>query len=89
MLPSDEWQVIPLHWHAFATLPRCDSTPDAVLRDPYAVASWVAERTRGAELWHAHFRIASRGDSIRHHEVIVVSVTNEQCIYDCAIQSGS
>lgn len=59
MLPSDEWHLVPMHWHAFTSRPLTpDRSPDASLHDPYAVASWIAERSE-ANLWQEHFHIAS------------------------------
>ena len=58
-LPSDEWQNPPVHWHAYLDrrepstpardaerVDRRERPPDAVLRSPYAVATWIDKRTR-------------------------------------------
>jgi hypothetical protein len=65
LLPSDEWQAAGVHWHAFAEIReretaartadrarRRERVPDAVLRDPWAVAMWIDARTRE----HVHHR---------------------------------
>ena len=72
MLPSDEWQSPRVHWHAFAEIRDCGTPPprdragyrrrepDEVLRDPWAVASWIDGQTRQhvtrREVWAAHGR---------------------------------
>jgi hypothetical protein len=85
MLPSDEWLLVPLHWHAYTRPPAPGSAPEAALHHPSAVATWLAERS-GAHLWHSHFLIASRGDSIRHNELVVKAVINEKCMHGCVAE---
>lgn len=64
-LPSDEWQVAGVHWHAFAEtrehgasprtgerMARREGKPGAVLRTPLEVASWIDAQTRT----HVHNR---------------------------------
>lgn len=82
MLPSDEWTLVPLHWHAHSRPVRAGARPEAALHDPSAVASWLAERST-ADLWHSHFLIASRGDSLRHDHFVVTAVLNERCTHGC------
>jgi hypothetical protein len=82
MLPSDEWTLVPLHWHAYSQPAQADVSPDAALHHPSAVATWLAERS-GAHLWQSHFLIASRGDSIRHNHFVVRAVLNEKCVHGC------
>ncbi len=82
MLPSDEWLLVPLHWHAYAQTPKPGSAPEAALHHPSAVATWLAEQST-ANLWHQHFLIASRGDSIRHDKLAVQAVLNEKCTHGC------
>ena|SRR6266545_3986938 len=82
MLPSDEWTVIPLHWHAYSRPPKPGGAPEAALHHPSAVATWLAERS-AADLWQSHFLIASRGDSIRHNLLAVTAVLNEKCTHGC------
>jgi len=68
-LPSDEWQWPRVHWHAFAVTPDSATPsndrigyrhrpPEAVLRSPWAVASWIDDQTRQhvshREVWAAH-----------------------------------
>lgn len=58
-LPSDKWQRSRVHWHAYAEIRERDTpsavgdriarrerSPDAVLRTPLAVASWIDQQTR-------------------------------------------
>lgn len=70
LLPSDEWQSPQVHWHAFTETRERDAPPprnrheyrhrqpDAVLRSPWAVASWIDSQTRQhvthREVWAAH-----------------------------------
>jgi hypothetical protein len=82
MLPSDEWLLVPLHWHAHAQPPKPDGAPEAALHHPSAVATWLAEHST-ANLWHQHFLTASRGDSIRHNQLVVKAVLNEKCTHGC------
>jgi hypothetical protein len=82
MLPSDEWTLVPLHWHAYSQPAHADTLPEAALHHPSAVATWLAERS-GAHLWRSHFLIASRGDSIRHDHFVVRTVLNQNCAHAC------
>lgn len=82
MLPSDEWLLVPIHWHAYPKPAKPDAPPEAALHHPSAVATWVAEHS-AADLWHQHFLIASRGDSIRHDRLVVTAVLNEKCTHGC------
>lgn len=62
LLPSDEWQVAGVHWHAFTEargrddtterIARRERTPDTVLRSPFEVARWIDQQTRR----HVHHR---------------------------------
>lgn len=58
-LPSDEWHKPKVHWHAYLgrrepgsqarvgdRVARRERAPDAVLRSPFAVASWIDKQTR-------------------------------------------
>lgn len=58
-LPSDEWELPRVHWHGYVEtrdrdrpartgdrVARRQREPDAVLRTPWAVASWIDTRTR-------------------------------------------
>lgn len=83
MLPSDEWLVIDQHWHGYAGPFAPERPPDVVLRDPYAVATWIARHSDAAHLWNNHFLVASRGDTIRHHELTAAAVTDDQCLHGC------
>jgi hypothetical protein len=88
MLPSDEWLLVPIHWHAYTQLRQPDSPPETALHHPAAVATWLAQHST-ATLWHQHFLIASRGDSIRHNQLLVKAVLNEKCPHHClATQLG-
>ncbi|RZS32487.1 helix-turn-helix protein [Herbihabitans rhizosphaerae] len=73
-LPSDEWQFPPrVHWHGYhdtrpydGSVPtgervvRLAREPDAVLCDPWAVASWLDEKTRAHVLHAESFAFQNR-----------------------------
>jgi len=71
MLPSDEWQHPQVHWHAYVEtrerdeaagtaerVARREREPDAVLRSPWRVASWIDNQTRRhvnvRKVWAGH-----------------------------------
>lgn len=69
-LPSDEWQSVGTHWHAYAEtrprdthantdkrIARRERTPDAVLRTPHAVVTWIDKQTRALVLHREVFAV--------------------------------
>jgi hypothetical protein len=82
ILPSDQWQLVPLHWHAYTRPAPRDQAPQAALHTPAAVATWLGEHSE-AHLWRQHWLIASRGDSILHNELAVRAVLNQNCQHRC------
>lgn len=82
LLPSDEWTVAPLHWHAHSRPATRDLAPEMALHDPAGVATWLAERS-AAHLWQSHYLIASRGESVRHNHLMALAVLNEVCPHGC------
>lgn len=87
MLPSDEWRLINQHWHGYAGRSSTDRVPDAVLRNPSAVATWITRHQHGKDEWHVHAGVASRGDSIQRRDVAALAVADDRCTYGCASDS--